>query len=106
MEHVAGKIGKTVRLMRARRGLTQRRLAAEAELSVPYLSLIERGERTPTLATLEGIADALGLPVTILVFLASDKQELAGIDRDTTQRLSLLAWQLLKAQKNRQPEAR
>lgn len=44
--------------------------------------------------------------MTIPVFLASDKQELAGIDRDTTQRLSLLAWQLLEAQKNRQPEAR
>lgn len=101
MKHVTGKIGNTVRHMRTRRGLTQRQLAEQAELSVPYLSLIERGERTPTLYALEGIADALGLPLTILVFLASDKEELEEIDRETTQRLSLLALQLLEGEKSR-----
>lgn len=102
MGRVAGGIGTTIRLMRARRGLTQRRLAVQAGLSVPYLSLIERGERTPTLATLEGIADALGLPLVILVFL-SDPEELEGIDREAAECLSLLAWKLLGTDGHRPP---
>ncbi len=50
---------KNIRLQRQRRKLTQEQLAAKADISVAYVSLLERGERTPPLDTLEQLAKAL-----------------------------------------------
>jgi transcriptional regulator with XRE-family HTH domain len=44
---------------RLRRRLTQEQLASKAGLSVAYVSMLERGERTPPLDTLEQLAKAL-----------------------------------------------
>lgn len=51
--------GEILRELRADRGLSQAQLALEAELDQSFLSLIERGERQPSLATLFAICDAL-----------------------------------------------
>ncbi len=48
-----------LRLQRQRRKLTQEQLADKAGMSVAYVSLLERGERTPPLDTLEQLAKAL-----------------------------------------------
>src|SRR5262252_3119722 len=41
--------------------LTQEQLAEQAGYSVSYISMLERGERIPVRATVELLADALGL---------------------------------------------
>ncbi|HET9598501.1 MAG TPA: helix-turn-helix transcriptional regulator [Anaeromyxobacteraceae bacterium] len=60
-------LGRRVREARVRRGLTQLDLAQAAELSVAYVSLIERGGRNPPLTTVVSLARALGVGVTELV---------------------------------------
>lgn len=60
--------------MRGRRtelGLSRRELAERAELSYPYLSQIETGNREPSLRTLQKLASALELPVEALASFIS-----------------------------------
>ena len=54
--------GKRLRILRKRKGMTQEQLAEAADISVDFLSLVERGVNAPSFATLERIANALGVP--------------------------------------------
>ena len=56
-----GKLGENVRAVRHERGLTQQTLAESLDLSVAYVSLIERGGRNPPYTTVIAIAHALGV---------------------------------------------
>lgn len=60
-------IGRRVRDFRLDRGLTQEKLAEAAELSVPYVSHIERGARKASINTLIKIAGALDVTVDALL---------------------------------------
>lgn len=53
-------LGKALRQLREKRGLTQEALAHEAGITTGSLSLIERGQRNPSWGTVSRIADALG----------------------------------------------
>ena len=53
--------------LRSRQGLTLKELGMRSELSVSYLSDIERGRSTPTLSTLETLATALSVSVMDLL---------------------------------------
>lgn len=96
MKNISESIGSTIKLCRDRRKLGQKELAERAGMSVSYLSLLEQGKRTANLEVLEAIAAGLGLPLNVLIFLASDKTELAGIDESIAEKLSLLAWKLIE----------
>jgi transcriptional regulator with XRE-family HTH domain len=61
------RLGERIRDQRRHRGLTQESLAEALELSVAYISLIERGGRNPPYTTVVAIAKALGIPATRLV---------------------------------------
>lgn len=66
---VVKDVGKKIRQLRhARIGdrLTQEELAQKARISVSFLSMIERGERSPHLETLWRIASALEVPLVDL----------------------------------------
>jgi transcriptional regulator with XRE-family HTH domain len=58
---VLRKLGERVRSFRHERGLTQSALAESLDLSVAYVSLIERGGRNPPYTTVVAIAHALGV---------------------------------------------
>lgn len=49
-----------LRKLREDRGYTLRKLAADAGISNPHLSQLERGQASPSAAVLERLADALG----------------------------------------------
>jgi transcriptional regulator with XRE-family HTH domain len=66
-------LGARVRRLRRARGLTLARLAALAGLSHPFLSKLERGLASPSMASLAQIARALG---------TSQLELLAGADPD------------------------
>ncbi len=68
-------IGRQVRALRKRQGLTGQELAAQTGLSVGMLSKIENGGISPSLATLQMLADALRIP---LVQLFSGYEEPRG----------------------------
>ena len=52
---------------RLRRKLSQETLAGKAGLSVSYISMLEREQRTPPLDTLEALARALGVSPASLI---------------------------------------
>lgn len=54
-------IGLRIRQLRESRGMTQSQLQARSRVSRSYLSRIESGQMTPSLGTLEKIAEALGV---------------------------------------------
>ncbi len=61
------RLGDRIREQRRSRGLTQEALAESLDLSVAYVSLIERGGRNPPYTTVVAIARALGVPMSRIV---------------------------------------
>ena len=90
-------IAHALKICRAAKKLSLDELAARADLSQSYLSMIESGKREPTLATVTKIAAALGVPTPIVLFLASEKGELEGLDPETSNRLSAAALDVMRA---------
>ena len=60
-------VAQNLREIRARKNLSQREVADKAKVSVSYISMLERGQRSPPLETLEMIAKALGVAPLILL---------------------------------------
>ena len=69
------EIGRTVVVMRERKGLTQEKLALEAEMSVTYLRRIEHGRANPTLRALDRVAAILGMELSTLLQLSEGGQK-------------------------------
>ena len=74
-------IGNVFRRLRRERGITLRELAELAQVSVPYLSEIERGRKEPSSEILAAICRALDLELTDL--LAEVQFDLATAGRAT-----------------------
>jgi len=79
--------GAAVRRARALRGLSQKELAAAADVNASYISLIEAGRRTPTTSVLEAIAKVLRFPLHLIILLASEDEDLQGISKKEAQAL-------------------
>lgn len=88
-------VGRAIKMCRTQRGASQGDLARLAKCSVSYLSMLENNQRDPTLSTLTNIAHALNVPVGILFFLASERDELAGMDKELAGELARTALELL-----------
>lgn len=74
---------RAIRIVRAARGVQSGALAEAASVSPSYLSLLERGKRSPSTKIIERIARALRFPVPLFVLLASSQGDLEAIrDRD------------------------
>lgn len=89
-------IGIALRTCRISKGLSQRQLSEQAGLSISYLSYLERNRRDPTISTLVKIAKSLEIPLYLLVFMASEWEELMWADQDLQEKLSLAVIQYLK----------
>lgn len=89
-------LGRAIRLCRTQRGLSQTELANNAGISVSYLSLLERGKRDPTLTTVGEIANALDIPVSILVFLAANEDDVSGLSPELREKLAYTALRLIE----------
>lgn len=61
--------GRVLRDLRKQAGLTQEQLGFEAELERNYISMLERGERQPTLTTLLKLAKPLQRKASYMVAL-------------------------------------
>lgn len=62
--------GKVLRDLRVKKGLSQEKLALEANLDRTFISLLERGLRQPSFVTILEISKILGVPAAHLVELA------------------------------------
>jgi transcriptional regulator with XRE-family HTH domain len=93
-------IGKAIKLCRIQKGMRQSELAKLAEISMAYLSLIENGKRDPNFSVLQTISRSLDVPLSILVFLATDNSELKEMSPELFEKLSVTALELVKASAN------
>lgn len=59
--NIHSKIAANIRELRKKKQITQERLALEADLNRAYVGYIERGERKPSVETLEKLAKVLGV---------------------------------------------
>ena len=65
-------LSENVVRLRHSQGLSQEELAERAGLHRTYIGSVERGERNVTLSTLEVLATAFGVSVTILLTKVND----------------------------------
>lgn len=95
-------LGRALKLCRNQRNLKQHELASKAGLSVSYLSMLEQNKRDPSLSTVKGLAVALGVPFSVFMFLAADKDELSGLDPDLAEKLAYTALSFLHEENGEQ----
>jgi transcriptional regulator with XRE-family HTH domain len=78
-------VGKRIKIVRQRSGLTQDQLAEQVGLSPKYISGIERGVENPTMDILIRLAKMLGVePYDLFLFGESEESEKAlrkGIEK-------------------------
>ena len=101
------QIGERIRTLRKRNGMTQEQLAEAANLSVPYISHMERGFKRPSLETLVRLAVALHVTADVLLsgiqpedrsaFLADVQELLADCSLQERQAMLEVAWALKRA---------
>ena len=89
-------IGRAIRLCRSQKGWTQAELSKRTGITASHLSMMERNERDPSMAAMQSLANAFGMPLNVLVFLAAEKEELAGMTEELKEKLSRAALELLK----------
>ncbi|MBN1265205.1 MAG: cupin domain-containing protein [Anaerolineales bacterium] len=80
-------IGLMVRTFRQKRGLSQKELADLSDISTNTLSLVERGKTSPTVSTLQKIANALNMDISDFFGIESAENKI--IFSRTTTRLFL-----------------
>lgn len=68
-------LGKAIKLLLVKRGITQKELADKANLSETSISLLMKGRTKPRKETLELIADVLKVKPEILIFLSIDHED-------------------------------
>lgn len=66
-------IGKNIRKYRLAKRLLQEELAEKTGLSVNYIGMVERGEKTPSLKTLVAILNALEVSADMVLVDVVDK---------------------------------
>ena len=67
--------GDLLKQLREERGLSQAQLALESDVDQTFVSLLERGRRQPTLATLFALCDALRIqPDTVVATLVAARK--------------------------------
>ena len=94
-------IGKAIQLCRTQKEFSRSELARKSGISESYLSLLERGKRDPSLTKLKAICSSLGIPLSVLVFVAADSDDIANLDRDLAEKLSFALVNLI-GQTNKQ----
>lgn len=58
---LAATFTRNLATLRRRKGFTQQETALRTNLSVSYVSMLERGQRVPTLDTIDRIASGFGV---------------------------------------------
>lgn len=86
IDDVLGNIGVSIRELRKAKGMTQQKLADEADLSLPFINLIENNQRKVSLESLLKILEVL--EISMSEFFLPYSQD--GDDEELSELLVLL----------------
>lgn len=67
------RIGEVLREVRMRQGRTLRQVSQQAQVSLGYISEIERGQKEPSSELLAAICSALDVPLSVLLLEVSSR---------------------------------
>ena len=95
-------LGEAIKTCRKLRGLTQSKLAELSGVSVSHLCLIEKNKRDPSIAMVESISKALKTPLSVLVFIAAEKEEISELKEDQLDSLSTGILELMDGTRKQQ----
>ena len=98
MTTIKKKFGVHLFQLRNKAGITQARLAEKTNLSIDSISRIERGERAPSLESIEKISNALKIRMSELFNF--DGEEITALSESPSESLEL--WKLLKGKRPKQ----
>ena len=73
MSDIKKRFGKRLRKLRRNMELTQEQLADQVGVSLNFIGQLERGENSPSLETIQKLAEVLGVPVKDLFDFPEDK---------------------------------
>ena len=88
-------VGETLKKLRVKRGLTLEDIANATELSISYISCLERNKRNINFTTLEKISKALTVPLPVIIFLSASEADFDQKDKTLTNLQSTLAAYIL-----------
>jgi transcriptional regulator with XRE-family HTH domain len=83
-------LGNSLRYLREQQGISLRALAERTDFSASFLSQIENGQCSPSISSMEKIANALG--VTLGQYFLSAKQQKVNIVRASDRSSMALDW--------------
>ena len=67
MAQISAKLGQNLKRIRTKKKMSQGDIARALEVHRAYISGVESGKRNPTLATIQKLADALGVSASELL---------------------------------------
>jgi len=82
MDSTIKNLGKKIRKIRTKKGLTQEGLAARSGLTKSYISLLEVGKKIPAISTLSQIAAALGMTIGDCFENTDDSSDVAVVRKN------------------------
>jgi transcriptional regulator with XRE-family HTH domain len=82
---VENQLGKTIRILRQAKSLKLTDVARESGVSVAYLSLLESGERQPSLDVIRRLADSLHVPSEVLLVMGMEPGSLKSTRKPTSE---------------------
>lgn len=75
-------LGQSIRKVRKGKGFTQVEFSTLIGITQSYLSLIEKGEKTPSMEVIRKMAIALKTPVPILFWFTLDEEDVPEHKRE------------------------
>ena len=82
MDSTIRNLGRRIREIRTKKGLTQEGLAARSGLTKSYISLLEAGKKIPAISTLSQIAAALGMTIGDCFESTDDSSDVAVVRKN------------------------
>ncbi len=70
-------IGASIKTLRKSKGINQGAMSKRLGITQPYLSQIERGHKDPSPSMLNSIAIELHTPLAILIWMGTDRSDIA-----------------------------
>jgi transcriptional regulator with XRE-family HTH domain len=82
MDNTIKNLGKRIKQIRIKKGLTQEGLSGRSGLTKSYISLLEAGKKIPAISTLSGIAVALGMTIGNFFESTDDSSDVAVVRKN------------------------